>query len=564
MPLKAEIGHAGRTRIGRALILARSSGPYSWAAGRGLAHSVPAAEYNPAYHCCWGDAMRAIDTNGIPKNRCLVTIICPPLNASQRTGTLGPEEGVSLGSRAGRQLAQLATYLSHPPVLDRIYAGTLGTGYEAAAKLSELLGIPSGEIAGLNELDYGPWKGRILSRDKGRETSIEATDPESYRTFVYEPHRWRVEGTETIRQHRTRLNRALRKLVKAHAGKAIAIVLDPLSASLAFTQAFGIHDSHVHRVTSLAPASLGIIDFSVKNMANNNLLLWDDRLCSHHTERTGIDQGYKRAYMPGLAQITTPKPGDRSMIRVTPMYNLLGSVAQRFAAGVSRDECVVVFIRHPSTEFSPEGRLAGQTDIDLSPKGYQQIPSIVRRVERLLRYSGGLLSGVHSSDLRRTSLLADPLSTSLNRPLVIDSRLREENYGSWAGQILTRRFGGDESIEAQSPALYSAFLETPHLIRIPGTETTWEFRDRVHEAIREIATNNLGKVPVVVCHGRSMCMTHTIAFDLHPGLRRRIELPPAGGIGIIRFSSDLTDNRLLYWGGDQEASVAYGGSSPRL
>ncbi len=91
---------------------------------------------------------------------------------------------------------------------------------------------------------------------------------------------------------------------------------------------------------------------------------------------------------------------------------------------------MIAFVRHGETAHNRDGRLQGRADLELSPRGLDQIARLARR------YPDGSLTAVFTSPLRRARQTADAIAASCGAPVEVDERLVELDYGEWDGRAL--------------------------------------------------------------------------------------------------------------------------------
>ncbi len=164
----------------------------------------------------------------------------------------------------------------------------------------------------------------------------------------------------------------------------------------------------------------------------------------------------------------------------------------------------LVLVRHGQTIWHADNRYAGNTDIELTPKGHAQ-------AERLAHWAATAgLAAVWSSPLQRAWLTADPCAQSAGLPLRIDERLTELSFG-W-GEGLTAA-----EMEARFPAERAAFVLDPVACALPGGE------DPVAASIRGVAA--LASIAGEAPGGRSLVVAHSTLLRLV--LCRLMEIPLA-------------------------------------
>lgn len=141
--------------------------------------------------------------------------------------------------------------------------------------------------------------------------------------------------------------------------------------------------------------------------------------------------------------------------------------------------------RHGQTIWNAEGRFQGQSDIPLDQTGQEQ-------AERAARLLAALRPDmIVSSDLRRATETAEPLSRLTGLPVSLDKDLRERHGGEWEG--LT-----DREIRERYPAEHAAWSP-------PGGESGPLIAARVAGALERVAeTLPGGGLAVVVSHGAAI------------------------------------------------------------
>ncbi len=140
------------------------------------------------------------------------------------------------------------------------------------------------------------------------------------------------------------------------------------------------------------------------------------------------------------------------------------------------------FIRHGETAYNAEGRITGQRDVLLGPRGLDQAQSAGRDLLRLLRERGidpttvpfhvsPLQRAVRTAKAARIAMGLDPEAVSL------DPRLMELSLGAWEG--LTPR-----DIEPREPEAWARRRADPWTHAAPGGETYAALAARVGEALQ--------------------------------------------------------------------------------
>ncbi len=145
-------------------------------------------------------------------------------------------------------------------------------------------------------------------------------------------------------------------------------------------------------------------------------------------------------------------------------------------------------MRHAQTAWNREGRIQGQIDSNLTAAG-----------EAAARSWGEILKNqpwdrLLVSDLGRARRTADLVNAVLGLPATPDSRLREMDWGDWAGKTVREiqdRFPG--WIEEQEVKGWD--------FRPPGGESRADQLQRCREALSDAAQRWPGETVLVVAHG---------------------------------------------------------------
>jgi broad specificity phosphatase PhoE len=135
----------------------------------------------------------------------------------------------------------------------------------------------------------------------------------------------------------------------------------------------------------------------------------------------------------------------------------------------------LLLVRHGETDWNAEGKLQGHSDRPLNEYGRRQAKELAERL------AGEDIAAIYASDLARARETAEIVGERLGLPVVIDSDLREKNWGTWEG--LT----SDERLHVEFEG-----------------ETSEEHRERVLRAVRRIAERHPDQRVVVVTHGGSL------------------------------------------------------------
>jgi alpha-ribazole phosphatase len=151
----------------------------------------------------------------------------------------------------------------------------------------------------------------------------------------------------------------------------------------------------------------------------------------------------------------------------------------------------VYLIRHGETEYNQRGCYYGWTDCSLTDRGIEQAKAL-RDVFEHIDYDIILCS-----DLKRAADTARIISDS--KELVLDSRLREMNFGHWEGKSYV-------AIEKEYQEDWSLWLKDWKNSSPTAGESTMEMYSRICSFVAEILDKYKDKKIVIVGHNGSLRM----------------------------------------------------------
>ena len=137
--------------------------------------------------------------------------------------------------------------------------------------------------------------------------------------------------------------------------------------------------------------------------------------------------------------------------------------------------------------------LGGQLDMSLTPRGRQEAGALARRL------AGVRLDRIVSSPMNRALETAQAVATG--RPVEVDDRLREFDYGRWEG--LTA-----EETEARDPELRASWDADPAATTAPGGESGATVAARAREFLTEIVAHELGSESEAEDERRVLVVAH--------------------------------------------------------
>jgi probable phosphoglycerate mutase len=192
----------------------------------------------------------------------------------------------------------------------------------------------------------------------------------------------------------------------------------------------------------------------------------------------------------------------------------------------------LILIRHGETEWNRERRMQGHADSPLSEKGLRQAILLAQRMKKIE------FKAFYSSDSGRAAETARFITDATGRPVLLEPRLRERNFGVFEG--LT----GPE-MQERHPEAYARFKNREPDYVVPGGESARAFRDRALACLAEIATRHENELVVVVTHGLVCDVAYRAAYGLDLMAPRNFELVNAG---INRFRFDGAAWHCEVWG----------------
>jgi len=183
----------------------------------------------------------------------------------------------------------------------------------------------------------------------------------------------------------------------------------------------------------------------------------------------------------------------------------------------------VYLVRHGETLWNREKRLQGALDSPLTALGQAQAAALGNAL------GAARVSRLCTSDLERALSTARAIGAVVKRPLRVDPRLRERNYGMFQGLTWTE-------IEAQHPEAYARLQARDPQFLPPGGETLVDFGERVIAVLTEIAESAAGERVAVIAHGGVVGIMYRHVQSIPLDARRDYSLLNAS-INRFRFAA---------------------------
>jgi probable phosphoglycerate mutase len=179
---------------------------------------------------------------------------------------------------------------------------------------------------------------------------------------------------------------------------------------------------------------------------------------------------------------------------------------------------IVVLARHGRTEWHHGNRYTGSTDLPIDDVG-------LRQAEQLREWATDFApDALWSSPMLRARQTAGPTASCLGLEPFVDARLREVDFGTAEGRMLS-----------ELPiAVAKSFELDPVGSHFPGGEDPVAAADRVYEAFQEIGKNHAGQKVLVVAHNTLIRLLTCRVLGLELRDYRRL-LPALGPAALVRF-----------------------------
>ncbi len=183
----------------------------------------------------------------------------------------------------------------------------------------------------------------------------------------------------------------------------------------------------------------------------------------------------------------------------------------------------ITAIRHGETAWNVDTRIQGQLDISLNKKGQWQAEQAGSAL------ASENVDAIISSDLARAYETALALAKHHGLNVQTDRELREREFGNFQGKTFAE-------IEAQMPEQALLWRKRVPDFAPGGGESLLQFRERVTQCIRRLASQNAGKHIIIVSHGGVMDIIYREATGLE------LQAPRTWQLG------NASINRLLFNG----------------
>lgn len=152
----------------------------------------------------------------------------------------------------------------------------------------------------------------------------------------------------------------------------------------------------------------------------------------------------------------------------------------------------LLLIRHAETDMA--GTFCGHSNPPVNARGHEQIR---RLIGALQAETANPIDAVYTSDLQRAVTTADALAKAFATPFMLAPQLREMDFGEW--ETLTW-----QQVEQRDSVYARKWSEAYPNLPTPGGECFAHFRDRVLDAVDQLARLDNRKQIAVVTHAGVM------------------------------------------------------------
>lgn len=138
--------------------------------------------------------------------------------------------------------------------IDALYCSPLRRARETAEIVAQPHALEPQPTPDFNELDLSRWAGLTAEE-------VEASDPESWRTWCNDPAGLRLEGVESFAAARQRVRRGLQMLGSRHPGGSVAVVTHDGIVRIAVLEGLGV-GLHIYRSIPVDNASMTTLELA--------------------------------------------------------------------------------------------------------------------------------------------------------------------------------------------------------------------------------------------------------------------------------------------------------------
>jgi broad specificity phosphatase PhoE len=151
----------------------------------------------------------------------------------------------------------------------------------------------------------------------------------------------------------------------------------------------------------------------------------------------------------------------------------------------------IYLVRHGQTAWNKEEIFRGRTDVPLDETG-------LRQAELAGQYFKGMeIHAIYSSGLSRAWQTAQKIAQIHELKVELLEGIIDMSFGNWEGQA-------HQEIQKMDSETYRRWVESPHLVKLPGGESLDDVKKRAMAALGEVIRTHPKKTVVLVSH-RVVC-----------------------------------------------------------
>jgi len=151
----------------------------------------------------------------------------------------------------------------------------------------------------------------------------------------------------------------------------------------------------------------------------------------------------------------------------------------------------IYLVRHGQTAWNKEEIFRGRTDVPLDETGLKQ-------AELAGQYFKGMeIHGIYSSPLSRAWQTAQTVAQFHRLKVESLVGIIDMSFGNWEGHA-------HQEIRKIDNETYRQWVESPHLVRLPGGESLDDVRTRALGTMEEVIRKHQGETLILVSH-RVVC-----------------------------------------------------------
>jgi probable phosphoglycerate mutase len=196
----------------------------------------------------------------------------------------------------------------------------------------------------------------------------------------------------------------------------------------------------------------------------------------------------------------------------------------------------IIAIRHGETAWNAQRRLQGHIDIPLNDRGRAQAQATAQALIEDDSLDNAI-AAVYASDLARAFETGRAIAEAARAPITAVRGLRERSFGHWEGRSYA-------DLSVAFPAEAERWRKRdPHWSPPGANENLLQFRERIGNAVQDLAARHEGEQVVVVTHGGVLDVLYRLAtglgiqaartWDLGNAAINRLLWTPASGLTLV-------------------------------